>query len=284
MSNVIYSRGKGKPLRRFLDYLGVVFGLTTVVGFGLAWYWHAQSVQERAPTYQVSPQRVRLVDTSIPVPSQLQVLYKGKDLNKNVTALTLYLWNDGKLPIKAEDVLEPLEVRLEPGSEILDGRILKAWRPVTKFTMGEILDSKKNSLPLSFAILEKGDGAALQIIYTGKPDAAVSVLGTITGVGEPRKADTSQVKLARTQGEAIRESRKTTHYLEGISIALAILAGLSLLYLRRLPPDHPARGLLPPVTTLAVTSVVGIVLGGALLWSVNAADTSPVPTAILMQD
>jgi hypothetical protein len=271
-------------LRRFFDYLGVLFGITTVVGFGLAWYWHAQSVQERAPTYQVSPQRVKLVDTSIPVPSQLQVLYRGKDLNKNVTALTLYLWNDGKLPIKAEDVLQPLEVRLDPDAEILDARILRVSRPVTKFATGEILESKRNSLPLSFAILEKGDGAALQIIYTGKPDAAVSVLGTIVGAGEPRKAHTSQVKLVRTQGEAIRGARETSYYLVAICVGVAIFAGLPVFFLRRLPPDHQARAMLPPLTTIAFTSVLGVVVTFELLVAVNFAAASPVPTAILMED
>jgi hypothetical protein len=104
------------PLRhlRLMDYLSIVFGVTTVVGFVLAYYWHAQSVQERAPTYHVSPTRARILDTSIPAPPQLQVLYKGKDLNANVSAAIVYFWNDGKLPIKSEDVLDPLRIELEP--------------------------------------------------------------------------------------------------------------------------------------------------------------------------
>jgi hypothetical protein len=93
-ANVVYSRGKGETrLRLILDYLSVFFGVTTVVGFVLAFYWHAQSAQERTPMYYVGPQRARLVDTSVQVPSQLQVLYRGKDLSRNVNALTLYLWN-----------------------------------------------------------------------------------------------------------------------------------------------------------------------------------------------
>jgi hypothetical protein len=268
-------------LRRFLDYLGVFFGLTTVVGFGLAWYWHAQSVQERAPTYQVSSQRVKLVDTAVPVPSQLQVLYRGKDLNKNVTALTLYLWNDGKLPIKAEDILQPLEVRLDPDSEILDARILRVSRSVTRFAKGEILESKKNSLPLSFAILEKGDGAALQIIYTGKPDAVVSVLGTVVGAGEPRKAEISEVKLARTQEEGIRQARRAYKAIVAVGTGLAIVASLSVFFLRRLPSAHPLRGVLPPITALLVVCAVFV---PAAFWSLHATNTSPVPSSILTQE
>lgn len=271
-------------MRRFLDYLGVVFGLTTVVGFVLAYYWHAQSVLERTPTYQVSPQRVRLVDTSVPVPSQLQVLYRGKDLNKNVTALTLYLWNDGKLPIKAEDVLQPLEVQLDPDSEILDARILRVSRPVTKFAKGEVLESKKNSLPLSLAILEKGDGAALQIIYTGKPDAAVSVLGTIIGAGEPRKAKISDVKLARTRHEVRAEQTKISYAAMAFGMVSTTAAGLLLFSLRRRPTDDPRRRSIEPLWTILAASAVTLVLGIVLLGLARYSDTSPVPSTILTQD
>jgi hypothetical protein len=182
---------------RFMDYLGIFFGITTVVGFVLAFYWHAQSVQERDPTYYVSQQRTRILDTSIPAPSQLQVLYKGKDLNANISAVIVYVWNDGKLAIKAEDVLEPLRIQLAPGSGILDTRLLRVSRAVTRFAKGEVSDAAKNSLPISFSILERGDGAALQIIYTGNPDAAVSLQGTILGVAETHN-------LSRTEAAATR--------------------------------------------------------------------------------
>lgn len=172
------------PTKRlgFFDYLTILFGIVTVVSLGLAYYWHAQSVQERAPTYFVSPERTRIVDTSVPAPPQLQVLFNGKDLNANVNALTVYLWNDGKQPIKAEDVLEPLLIRLDPGCEILSARMVTVSRPVTKFSAGQVSQSTKNELPLSFKILEQGDGASIQLIYAGKADATVTIAGTVVGV------------------------------------------------------------------------------------------------------
>lgn len=139
---------------RFVDYS---LRFIAPISLCLAVYYHYQSMQERVPTYSVSPTRARIVDTSVPAPAQLQVLYKGKDLNSNVSAATVYFWNDGKLPIKAEDVLEPLRIDLDPGTEIIDARILKVSRAVTKFARGEVSDTAKNSLPLSFAILEHND-------------------------------------------------------------------------------------------------------------------------------
>ena len=171
------------PLPRFVDY-GLRF--LAPISLTLAIYYHYQSVQERGPTYVVSSARTRIVDVSVPAPPQLQVLYKGKDLRTDVSAAGVYFWNDGKLPIKTEDVLDPLKVEIEPGSEIIDARVLKVSRAVTNFTKGQISETAKNELPISFRILERNDGAQLQIIYTGKPDAQIRLTGTIVGAGPPR--------------------------------------------------------------------------------------------------
>src|SRR5713226_2259025 len=197
---------------RFIDYLGIFFGITTVIGLVLAYYWHEQSVEERAPTYYVSPARARIVDTSIPAPPQLQVLYEGKDLNANVSAAIVYFWNDGKLPIKTEDILEPLRIDLESGCEIIDARVLKVSRAVTKFAKGDVSGTAKNSLPISFGVLERNDGAAVQIIYSGKPETTVSINGTILRAGSPRQAT---VPDRTSEADAAANMRKT---LIGVSM------------------------------------------------------------------
>ncbi len=159
------------PTKRLglFDYLTVLFGIATVISLGLAYYWHAQSIQERAPTYYVSPERTRIVDISVPAPSQLQVLYKGKNLNANVSALTVYLWNDGKQPIKTDDILEPLAIRIEPGCEILDARILSVSRAVTKFSLGQVSETAKNSCRCPSASWRKTTAPASSSSMLAKP-------------------------------------------------------------------------------------------------------------------
>ena len=137
------------PLPRFVDYS---LRFIAPISLGLAIYYHYQSVQERVPTFYVSPTRARIVDTSVPAPPQLQVLYKAKDLNANVSATVVYFWNDGKLPIKAEDVLEPLKIELDPACEIIDARILKISRPIFSFVRATDLRrfiSRTSSIPKS---------------------------------------------------------------------------------------------------------------------------------------
>ena len=170
-----------RDIRTYITLTGVTMGI-----IGL--YHYYESVKERAPMYFVSPSRARIVDTSIPAPLQLQVLYKGKDLNTNVSAAIVYFWNAGKLPIKAADILDPpLTVEIDPACEIIDARIVKVSRAVTRIAKEEAIGPAKNSVPLKFSILELNDGVALQIIYLGKPDATVEVKGTIEGAGTPRR-------------------------------------------------------------------------------------------------
>jgi hypothetical protein len=273
-------------VRRFLDYLSVFFGLTTVVGLGLAFYWHGESVRERTPLYHVSLQRTRLVDTSVPAPSQLQVLYRGKDLNRDVNAATLYLWNDGKLPIKTEDVLEPLEIRLEPDSEILDARIIKVSRPVTKFTKGDVADTKKNALPLSFAILEKGDGAALQIIYAGKPNSPISVKGTIMGAGEPQEAIRGKDTRAPKESgrEALQDLRRESYKILGLGGLIGLLSATILVFVRKSHRESPYRELKSPMIATLTAGGILAATGVVMTYAVHTINASPVPPSILIQD
>lgn len=172
-------------MKQLLPYLGPVIGLT---GVGLALYFHAESIQERIPTYLVSPQRAVIVDARTPAPSDLQVLYKGKAVSSGVTAALVYFWNDGRLPMKSSEILgaEPLRIVLGSASEILEAKLVKVSRPVTKLSTGTVSEGEKDVLPITFDILERYDGAAIQIVYAGPPAAKITMTGTVVGAGAPR--------------------------------------------------------------------------------------------------
>lgn len=272
-----------KPLRA-MDYLGIFFGITTVLSLAMAYHWHAQSMQERTPTYYVSPERTRIVDTSIPAPSDLQVLYKGKDLNADVSAVTVYLWNDGKLPIKAEDVLDPVNVHLNPTCTILDTRLLKVSRPVTKFVKGEATGPAKNVLPVSFAILESGDGAAIQIIYTGDPGTEITIGGTIVGAGEPQPTSTPSFQSqAQTRGENARHLRLNGYLICLTALGYIGLAVFAFLRWRKEPAHRRARRRLTLAGFSACVGAAALVAG---IYSIHNADRllSPVPASIWTQN
>jgi hypothetical protein len=169
-------------IKRILPYIGPLIGLT---GISLGLYFHAQSVQDRKPLYYLG-RRATIVDSAVATPSPVQVLYQGHPVgNTNVIEVVLYFWNGGKLPIRTEDVLDPVAIQLSSG-EILESRIVHISRSVTKFEIHPVAESLRNVVPISFGILEHDDGAAIQLIYAGKSDAAITVRGTIVGAGTPR--------------------------------------------------------------------------------------------------
>ena len=254
----------GNPALRIINYVAYV---CTLVGIPLTVYLYLLGVQARIPAYYVNPARVRVFDTSIPAPSQLQVLYKGKDLSADVTATTVYFWNDGKLPIKADDVLEQVTIELDPSCEILDARVLKVSRPVTKFSMGQVSGIAKNVLPVSFNILERGDGAAIQVIYLGKPDARVLVKGTVIGAPQP---------ALLTQPAGAGEPSPGKSPWPAIVFALIPLPYVFVV-LRKTPGQLKAKQWLPAVTSVLIASAIlyGACYFSYIAWAMTRAPQIP---------
>ena len=168
---------------RLLSLLSVGTG---VIGLGLAFYFYRRSVEERIPTYYVDPVRTSIVASTGAKPSELEVLYNGTPLKEgDVTAVRVYFWNDGRMPIRNTDILRPLSLVVNPSARILDARVLKSSRQVTNIAVG--LQSSMGGVPLLFDVLEENDGAAIQIIYAGSPSADIAITGVVVGAHEVRR-------------------------------------------------------------------------------------------------
>jgi hypothetical protein len=108
-------------------------------------------------------------------------MYNGEAVSgQDITAATLYIWNDGPAPMRAADVLSPFKIVLPPESKILDIRVLGETRPVCG-VRGDRIEAEPNKAALGFNILENGDGARIQVIYSGRHDAAIGVEGQVVG-------------------------------------------------------------------------------------------------------
>jgi hypothetical protein len=112
--------------------------------------------------------------------SGLHVTHKGQELTTDVTAAQVVVWNDGKTPIRAEHVLESVKVILDPPARILDVRVRESSRPLIEFkTLPDAYD--RGEIPLTWKILEKNDGAVLQITYAGNTEHVCTLQGAIEG-------------------------------------------------------------------------------------------------------
>ncbi len=106
-----------------------------------------------------------------------------------------------------------MKIELEPGCDIIDARILKVSRTVTQFAKGEVSESAKNTLPLSFTILERNDGAAIQIIYSGRSDTAISLRGTVVGAAGISQLATEEMTFEAQSREKFLRFAMTAGWL-----------------------------------------------------------------------
>jgi hypothetical protein len=131
---------------------------------------------------------VRIVDKSSATVSGLKILYHDQSLGlANVTAATVYFWNDGREPMRRSQVLSPYTIVIDETAKILDCKIIASLREVSKFAISNV-QPLGQSVVLDFDIIEQFlDGVEVQIIYIGDPNAAISTKGVIEGASEPTR-------------------------------------------------------------------------------------------------
>lgn len=215
------------PVLRFLTHpvWSIVATLASLVAIPLAVILYIEAKEERDLVYIVHP--IRTVVARGERPGDLKIEFMGQPLtNVDVVALQLALWNNGSLNIRPSNVLHPIEVQLIPPGQILEATITKTSRDIMGFTLSNDREYlRQGRIPISWEILEKGDGVVLQIIYAGPPDTNAKVTGVIEGQASPRRIAPSVRK------ESLKGSNKEFGQLRqnplGLLLMMLIITVLS---------------------------------------------------------
>jgi len=104
----------------------------------------------------------------------------GEKITDDVSSMQVAIWNNSKLSIKTDNILEPLQIISNNKKPILEAKILKFSRDVCEI---KIIDKDFSSgvVTIGWNILEKDDGAIIQITYLGDVNNDFSVNVTIEG-------------------------------------------------------------------------------------------------------
>jgi len=153
-------------------------GIGTVVGI-VSLFLYFSGKQSRHLEFNLNPAKAIVVKAG--QASKLAVSYGGSPINSDITAAQIALWNQGNLSIKPDNILQPIAIVVD-GAQILEATIRKNSRSVTALKL-DSSEVQKGRLGVSWQILEHGDGALIQVIYTGTPEANVRVEGVIEGQG-----------------------------------------------------------------------------------------------------
>lgn len=165
------------------------------------------SQTERELVYAVNPVKTRIVTTG--QATGLEISYKGLEIgNSNVTAAQVAIWNSGDESIRKENVLKEVTIYTDPPSKILEALIVKSNREleITNFSLlasSELMENGK--LAVSWNILEKDDGASIQLIYLGSPEVEIKAEGLIEGSGEIKRVG-REVKI-KTPAEQFESAK-----------------------------------------------------------------------------
>lgn len=162
-------------------WLAIVFlAIGGLISWFITRYYYSRGEKRRAPTFVIRPERELLATSKLASLPEFSVTHKGAPVGTDgITEVQIYFWNSGTLPILHTDVLEPFAIEF-PG-KILSSSLLKLSRDVIRLRLSPV----DQRLDLTFELLEPGDGATLQIVYDGAPNATVLFSGVCVGAPKP---------------------------------------------------------------------------------------------------
>jgi hypothetical protein len=115
------------------------------------------------------------------------VSYRGTRIEGNLTAAQIAIWNAGREPIKREDILMPITLRTADTCRIFDV-IMSKTNAADEFKVKLAgTDMATGKLGMDWKILERNEGALIQIVYAGAPEASITLDGRVIGQTEPRQ-------------------------------------------------------------------------------------------------
>ncbi|MBT2789183.1 hypothetical protein [Paraburkholderia strydomiana] len=171
-----------EPLKSALDLLapGWVGSIIGILGVVAAVITYFLTRQRSRFAYRTSGERL-LGLTTEGLPPDITVQYRGQEIPRLTRTLVVF-WNDGEKSVSGEDVVgsDPLRLRFADDARVLAATVLKQARNVCQVQARHNL-AEPTDVEITFAFLDKNDGAVVEVLHTGKEREA-AFLGTIKGL------------------------------------------------------------------------------------------------------
>lgn len=162
----------------YFGWIGIFLGVIGLLWSGIFALW---SIEESDLTYMINPIKTTIFTAE--KMSSLKVYTQGKEIKKDITAIQISIWNQGKKSIRPEDILKTIEIYSEPPVEIIEALIRNISREVTHFQI-ETNAISQGVIKPKWNILEKNDGASIQLIFAGPSHTKFKLRGIIEGQKE----------------------------------------------------------------------------------------------------
>lgn len=205
----------------WVSYISLFIGIGSAI---LSYYFYASSVEEKSLSIILDKEVTPIIETMKMQSKKFSVVdTDGKKIEGNISAFKVKIVNDGDLPIRKSDVLDPLKISFINNETVevnIDGKVGNFYKTIdvldyfivnsgrkeaTKPTVeiaqeqyskrfGEVVDSKKNHIytefTVDFAILESSDEINITVIFSGSEmPYGYIVKGAIEGIKKIQKKD-----------------------------------------------------------------------------------------------
>lgn len=214
-------------------WVGAVGTVASIMSLVVAFYFWEESKRERDLTYHVHPARTAIVNEG--AASNISVDFEGKSLKSSVSALSIAFWNDGAEPIRASDVLAPIQIALAESTPILEAKVLKTSREPVSIHLS-LQERDLGVVGIEFNIFERHDGGVVQIIYAGDDKVGVSFSGVIVGQSSISTLSyPGEIKSPTEQYDEYRTNKRNSAYVY-IGTGLVLLFVVIVFFLKRGTP------------------------------------------------
>jgi hypothetical protein len=157
-------------------WVGSIIGL---IGIAVAALTYFVTRQRGLLVYRYAGERLLGLSTD-GLPADIVVQYRGQEIQR-LTRTLLVFWNAGEKTVLVGDIVasDPLRLKIADDGSVLAATVLKQARAVSQVTA--LVDPMKpNEIALSFAFLDSGDGAVIEVLHTSEK-WDIDVMGTVRG-------------------------------------------------------------------------------------------------------
>ena len=213
------------------SYLGLLGIVIAIISLTISIIFYYQSIKEPELTYSINPTKTKIFKGG--ETSALNISYEGKSIKKDVTAIQIAIWNRGKRSIKLDHIIKAIEIYSNPKVKIIESSVRNISRDAIGFSLSND-DLEKGILKVNWKILEKNDGASIQIVYIGPDDIDFKIRGSVEGQKEIIKLKNISLKKIFSKKDS-----GSIHKIKSIgyaSIALGTIGFLLNIIIRKKEP------------------------------------------------
>lgn len=164
------------PLTQAIAFLTGIFGV----------YAYYDSIREPYLTYYISPTRTAIVNKGNL--NNLSVNFNGIQFTNDLSAVEIQIWNQGKLPIRTDDILKTITIKTQNGGRIYQ-KTATTTRDVVGFNWINPETAQTGTLEFNWKILEHDDGIKIILFYGGNTSVTITIDGTIVDQKKITKYD-----------------------------------------------------------------------------------------------